>query len=221
MGEVVLVRHGQASFGAEDYDKLSELGHQQAGWLGEYFNAHDMVFDHIVRGALRRHRETAEGIVTAMGAGIGAGDVGEDARFDEFHYDPLQEEYLRETGTDAPTSRASFLAMFPELFAQWEDGLLRGSGESYGAFAGRVWAALDAVVAADRRVLVVTSGGVIGAVMRRVLRLDARAAADLTLNIHNASVHRLNYEEGQLRLSLFNASPHLDPAERAHARTYV
>lgn len=217
MGEVVLVRHGQASFGAEDYDKLSELGCAQAGWLGEYFNAHDMAFDHIVRGALRRHRETADGIVQAMGLG----EVAEDARFDEFHYDPLQEEYLRETGTDAPTSRASFLAMFPELFVQWEDGLLRGSGESYAAFSGRVWEALDAVVQADRRVLVVTSGGVIGTVIRRVLRLDARAAADLTLNIHNASVHRLNFEEGHLRLSQFNASPHLDPVERAHARTYV
>ena len=218
MGEVVLVRHGQASFGADDYDKLSDLGHQQAAWLGDYFDAHGMAFDRILRGALRRHRETADGIVASLAAG---GTVEEDPRFDEFHYDPLQEEYLRATGTDAPESRASFLAMFPELFVQWEDGLLRGSGESYGAFTGRVWAGLDEIVRPDSRILVVTSGGVIGAALRRVLRLDARAAADLTLNIHNASVHRLNYEEGKLRLSLFNASPHLDPKERAHARTYV
>ena len=50
MGELVLVRHGQASFGAEDYDKLSPLGHQQSKWLGEYFKAHDLQFDAVWRG---------------------------------------------------------------------------------------------------------------------------------------------------------------------------
>ena len=84
MGEVVLVRHGQASFGAEDYDRLSPLGHQQSAWLGEYFVAHGMAFDTVWRGQLRRHRETAEGIATAMALP----GIAEDARFDEFHYDP-------------------------------------------------------------------------------------------------------------------------------------
>ena len=134
---------------------------------------------------------------------------------------PLEEQYLRETGTDAPSSRENFIAMFPDLFERWENGDLTGSGESYASFCERVYGALDEVVAADRSVLIVTSGGVIGTVMRRVLRLDARAAADLTLNIHNASVHRLTLEGGVLRMSLFNASPHLDPQDRAHARTYI
>ena len=39
MGVLLLVRHGQASLGAADYDQLSELGHRQAqlpapGWPG-------------------------------------------------------------------------------------------------------------------------------------------------------------------------------------------
>ena len=34
MGTLYLVRHGQASFGADDYDQLSPLGHQQALRLG-------------------------------------------------------------------------------------------------------------------------------------------------------------------------------------------
>lgn len=217
MGEVVLVRHGQASFGADDYDKLSPLGHQQAIWLGEYFVAHGMAFDRVLRGQLRRHRETADGISRAMALPA----IEEDPRLDEFHYHPLEDEYLRETGTDAPKSRDNFLNMFPELLTNWENGKLTGSGESYETFSTRVYSALDAAVAADRSVLVVTSGGVIGTVLRRVLGLGPASAADLILSIHNASVHRLKLEGGRMRLSLFNASPHLDPLDRAHARTYV
>ena len=217
MANVVLVRHGQASFGADDYDKLSPLGHQQAAWLGEYFLSHDMRFDRVVRGGLRRHRETANGICGAMGIH----QIDEDTRFDEFHYDPLQTEYIRATGVDAPTSRDAFLEIFPDIFTRWELGQLKGSGETYAAFRARVDAALDAALSEGTPTLIVTSGGVIGAVMRRVLDLSARKAADLTLNIHNASVHSLNVENGALRLSVFNASPHLDPKGREHARTYV
>ena len=82
-------------------------------------------------------------------------------------------------------------------------------------------AALEAALLPDRSVLIVTSGGVIGVVLRRVLGLDLVTTADMLLNIHNASVHRIMQEEGRLRLSLFNASPHLDHRDRAHARTYI
>lgn len=217
MGEIILVRHGQASFGADDYDKLSDLGHQQAAWLGDYFRTHGIGFDRIFRGALRRQRETAEGIVAAMKAG----HPQEDPRFDEFHYHELQDEYTRLTGTDAPADRGTFLRLFPQIFTEWEEGRLNGSGETYAAFRARVDAAVDAALIPEGRTLIVTSGGVIGATLRRVLNLDAVAAANLTLNIHNASMHRIRHEFGGFRLCLFNASPHLDASDRAHARTYV
>ena len=44
MGTLYLVRHGQASFGAADYDNLSELGHRQAVRLGEYWRERGMKF---------------------------------------------------------------------------------------------------------------------------------------------------------------------------------
>ncbi|WP_281172852.1 phosphoglycerate mutase family protein [Roseicyclus elongatus] len=64
MGELVLVRHGQANSAANDeagYDRLSDLGHQQAAWLGAWLRSHDAPFDEVFMGGLRRHRETAEG----------------------------------------------------------------------------------------------------------------------------------------------------------------
>ncbi|HAD08992.1 MAG TPA: histidine phosphatase, partial [Porticoccaceae bacterium] len=58
MSEIYFVRHGQASLGAKNYDKLSDLGWQQARWLGEHFRDQDLNFDRIVVGDMRRHRET-------------------------------------------------------------------------------------------------------------------------------------------------------------------
>jgi broad specificity phosphatase PhoE len=68
MGTLYLVRHGQASFGAADYDNLSPLGHQQAVRLGEYFKAKGLQFDGVLMGTLRRHAQTYAGI--CQGAGV-------------------------------------------------------------------------------------------------------------------------------------------------------
>ena len=67
MAELYLVRHGQASFGTDDYDRLSTLGEQQSVWLGEYLSERKIDFDHVIIGTQLRHRQTAEGICLGMG----------------------------------------------------------------------------------------------------------------------------------------------------------
>ena len=62
MSELFLIRHAQASFGAENYDQLSELGHRQSRWLGEYLSIRDIHFDHVMLGDMVRHRETLDGL---------------------------------------------------------------------------------------------------------------------------------------------------------------
>ena len=57
MGTLYLVRHGQASFGAADYDQLSDLGHKQSVRLGEYFAHKGIHFDGLIAGTLRRHKQ--------------------------------------------------------------------------------------------------------------------------------------------------------------------
>ena len=66
MGTLYLVRHGQASFGAEDYDQLSALGHGQCVKLGEYWRARGLRFDAVLTGSLRRHAQSFAGIAEGL-----------------------------------------------------------------------------------------------------------------------------------------------------------
>jgi broad specificity phosphatase PhoE len=68
MGTLYLVRHGQASFGADDYDNLSPLGHQQSQRLGDYFRERGLQFEAVLMGSLKRHRQTFEGIQAGLQA---------------------------------------------------------------------------------------------------------------------------------------------------------
>ena len=67
MAELFLVRHGQASFGTDDYDRLSAAGEQQGVWLGEYFAQQALTFDRVICGTLNRHAQTVDAILRGMG----------------------------------------------------------------------------------------------------------------------------------------------------------
>ncbi|MEM9267434.1 MAG: histidine phosphatase family protein [Pseudomonadota bacterium] len=217
MGQITLVRHGQASFGTDDYDRLSPLGHDQSAWLGGYFTQTETRFDLAVHGTLRRHRETLAGMMHCLD-GV---DVSEDARLNEMDYDGLLHAMLAKTGEAVPHSRAGFVDLMPRLMVAWSKGELSNQTESYAHFEQRVWEVIQEVVRADRNVLLVTSGGVIGTVLRRVLGLSPEGGTELMLNIYNASFHHFTYEFGGLRLAQFNGQPHLTGPDKEHARTYV
>ncbi len=64
---LLLIRHGQASFGADDYDKLSPVGEAQSRVLGAWLAAANAPPDLIAIGPRRRHRRTAELCLQAAG----------------------------------------------------------------------------------------------------------------------------------------------------------
>ena len=212
MGDIILVRHGQANSHArteEDYDRLSDLGKVQADWLGQWLRAHDYAFDHVVSGTLRRHRQT----VAAMGY-----DADEDARLNELDYHRLSDALLRVKGEPLPTGD-SFADHMPKVFAAWREAEIEGA-EPYQAFEDRVAALLADAARPGRRVLCVTSGGVIGMVLRHLLDLDLMKMSRVMLPIWNTSLHRLHVRDTETILAGFNAIPHLETPDRAHARTY-
>ena len=67
MSRIILVRHGQASWGKKDYDQLSDLGHEQAKAIGRELQGRAVVPARVFSGTLRRQRDTADGIAAAAG----------------------------------------------------------------------------------------------------------------------------------------------------------
>lgn len=216
MGEIMLVRHGQANTGATDeasYDKLSSLGHTQSKWLGDYLHDHDMKFDRVVSGTLRRHKETR--------SGMGLTACAEDDRLNEMQYFPMAEALERRTGRPVPTDPVSFATHVPITMQAWKDDELSDIPETYTSFENRIWDVMQEALISDQRIVYVTSGGVISVVMARILGLEVPAMASILLQIRNSSYHRISRHNGQLHLHQFNATPHLAHPERAHALTFV
>lgn len=222
MGELVLVRHAQASFGSDDYDRLSPLGHRQARWLGEHlamtYAAEGEGFCRIVRGKLRRHRETTEGILSALPA---APPVIEDPRLDEMAYDAIEAAWCRLTGQPRPTTGRAFREAFPQMLEAWAEGRLQDVPESWEAFRTRVLEALEDHLDPGRRTLVVTSGGPISATLGHLLDLGPHATSEILNMTLNASLHRIEVRDQRLSLMQFNAVPHLELPERMGFRTFI
>ena len=219
MAELVLVRHAQASFGADDYDRLSELGWRQARWLGEHFAGRKLSFDRIVRGTLRRHEETLTGMCEAMGI-----KAESDARPGLNEYD--SHALLRaHTGSDilpeGGERREHFRVLREALYA-WTEGSLAAAGQvPYAEFRARVLEVLAAVRSSGaRRVLVVSSGGPISTILAEVLRMPARGVVDLNLRTRNTGISELHFNARAIHCVSFNAVPHLERPDRPGALTY-
>lgn len=62
MASLLLIRHGQASFGAEVYDELSPRGIAQSVHLGEVLRERGERIVSLRTGPMRRHWQTAQGL---------------------------------------------------------------------------------------------------------------------------------------------------------------
>jgi broad specificity phosphatase PhoE len=229
---VVLVRHGQASFAGPDYDVLSPLGERQATLVGGRLAGYGDV-ERVVHGALRRQRHTAELVVRAMSTDLGgqpaaAPDVVEDARWDEYDHEELLARTMRTAGDRqafieemeaAEDPRRVFQGHFDAAVRRWTAGGHDDEyRESYTAFGERVDAALDDLLTSlgrSRTAVVVTSGGVMGAVSAQLLGLEAAGWARLNRVIVNTGIVKLAHGRAGTTLVSFNDHAHLeaDPRE--------
>jgi broad specificity phosphatase PhoE len=210
MAVVLLVRHGQASFGAEDYDVLSDVGHRQSAVLAERLGRLPDV-RRVVTGAMVRQRDTAVPLVTATGVA-----ATEDARFDEYDHVALVQRVLDDPSTLPPGAgdddpRRAFQAVLEHALERWTAGGEVGDGERFVDFRARVRAGLDEVSDGLRgTAVVVTSGGVIAAVCADALGLDERGWSRLNTVIVNSSVTKLVVGRRGRTLVTVNDHAHLD-----------
>ena len=222
MPTIFLIRHAQASFGTADYDALSELGREQAIALDRGLRARGVEPDRIVRGTLRRLRQTVE--LCGLAAGV---TVTIDARLDEYDHADLFESYAPQavaTWNGVADSRhrispAHLQALLDSALGRWaEDGDGGACEESWPAFRDRSLGALTdlgAELERGERALAFTSAGVVAAICSHLLGASAAGFVALNRVAVNTGVTTLALGRGGTSLISFNDHSHLETADRA------
>ena len=240
MGKLYLVRHGQASFGADNYDLLSLLGRQQSVRLGEYFKAKGVQFEAALTGTLTRQRQTLEGICEGLGVQFeplaapinvtlqGSSAAGTATYEGEHLLFPGLNEYDSYAVIRAIHPHTLETPSTPELYrqhfrllkdglAQWMAGVVSPIGmPEYDEFVAGVTGALTHVRSHYQgNVLLVSSGGPISTAVGQVLGTSPETTIELNMQIRNSSVTEFAFSAKRHRLVSFNSVAHLDAPEHA------
>ena len=220
MGTLYLVRHGQASFGAANYDQLSPLGVQQCQRLGVYFAAKGRRFAAVYTGTLQRQIQSHSALAEGLGLGPtdgpaamqlpGLNEYDSHAVIAAVHPQPLAK-------ADTPEAYRQHFRILRDGLAAWMAGRTRPQGmPAYADFVAGIHDALARVRAEpEGDVLVVSSGGPISTVVAQVLGAPAETSIELNLRIRNSAVSEFAFNPKRLSLVTFNTLPHLD--SDAHA----
>ena len=213
MGQLLLVRHGQASWGAADYDVLSETGWEQSRLLGRALADRGIVPDVAVQGGMRRHRETAE---ACLGELSGDPEPLVDDGWDEFDHVAMLEK-LRAPFEGRQPTRAEFQEWFEAATDRWTGGEYDEEyTEPFGAFTDRVESALrrTAERVGSGTALVFSSGGPISWAAASLLCDEAEPAQKLWRKLNpvcvNSGLTRLVNGRRGTTLVSFNEHAHLD-----------
>ena len=225
MTEIVLMRHGQASFGKADYDALSHVGVVQSQHLGRWLAQAPRGFDAVLCGRMRRHRDTLAAIAAAHEDGTLAeaatlpalDEIDHEAVMRAFaELEPAHPHVVAFRGEGARDARTIYTFLRSAL-EHWSDGVLDARlAEPWHAFRARIERGIAEVIAHARdreRLLVVTSGGVMAQFARVALDLSGRRTVALNLSIRNTALAVFHARDEALELASWNALPHLaDPS---------
>ena len=235
MSELIFVRHGQASFGKESYDKLSEQGVEQVQILARHWQKIGEGFDCIYSGNLLRQQETARELLPLLKER--PLKITEHSAFNEYNADPLIRIYLRDHGAREGfasidrkqfNDERKFQQIIEAATLKWIRGELEPQAEDEGFenwadFRYRVHSAIDEIMErhnSNAKVLVSTSGGVVATAMQRVLQFPDEQVIRTNWMVHNSSVTRVKYGRGKISLTQFNNLAHLEQSGLQHMITY-
>lgn len=229
MSTLTLIRHGQASFFSDDYDKLSELGEEQSRVLARYWVEQGVAFDEVYTGSLKRQARTAEcaGEVFVQ-AGLAWPGIEVFEGLNEYPADDvmgillpelcskhpemqrLNDEYAEAEG--AGEKYKTFHRLLEAVMDKWVHMEYESVDvTTWEEFSGDVRESLQTIMnrsGGGRRVAVFTSGGPIGVSVQTALNAPEIQAAKLNWRIRNASLTEFTFSGGRVALDVFNATPH-------------
>lgn len=220
MATIYLIRHGQASFGAENYDQLSELGKRQATVTGEYLRDCGIVLDAAYSGDLSRQRETAS---LALASQPGAVPHHIDPRFNEIDNDAQIKYLLPKVVKINPAIQAlvdkglsdskDYQKVIDAVFNYWVSPQCDEPAiQSWQSYSSAARDALQAVMdneGGGKTIGVFTSGGTLATLVAQILGLPGEGTYQLYEPIINCSVTQVFYNGSKVSLSYFNDSSFL------------
>ena len=224
MGILYFVRHGQASFGQKNYDRLSSIGIRQAQILGEYLAGIPFSFHEAYSGEMERQRHTAREVITGFAsAGMEFPDPVIAAAFNEYDAfavwknqtrmmileNLLQPEEIDQTRSD----KRQFQLLFEQIMMRWISGRHDAPEHiRWIDFVERVQEGVSMLTShpgSDRHIAIFTSGGPISIAMRMALALSDEKTMEISWQIMNASVSRFYFNSRGIFLAGFNDINHL------------
>jgi broad specificity phosphatase PhoE len=227
MATLYLVRHGQASFGADNYDALSELGMRQCQLLGEWWKERGMEPGRVICGPMRRHRESLESFCQGFGRELKYETLPGIAEFDHENvlevYWPLfgDKVALAKFLAETPRPRQAFHKIFIEAVSRWHaGGHDHDYNESWKIFRQRVRDAFAQLQQPGGDAIVFTSGGVVSVMVQAILDFSDANSFALNAITLNSSMTRVLYRPGESTLQSFNGTAHLDVHNDASLITY-
>lgn len=220
MANLLIVRHGQASFGAENYDQLSPLGQRQADLTGEFLRKMDTRFSAAYSGDLSRQRETGQRVLAQLEQ---APDLIIDPRFNEVQTDkqievmmPLliqRDARFADLVAAMDTDTKSFQKIIETVFNYWVSPECDVSGiQSWKDYHGGVVSAFEGAMASavsGSDTAIFTSGGTIATIVGHVLKLTSDRVYEFYEPVFNCSITRIIFNSRKCSLSTFNDVGHL------------
>jgi broad specificity phosphatase PhoE len=230
MGAIHLIRHGQASFGTDNYDRLSDLGKRQARVLGEHFRLAGIGFSRVARGQMVRHRQTMDECLDVMGM---QATPWISASFNEFDHEEVvarfrpefaDHETLRQFLAEQERPAAAFQIIFDQAMRRWLSGRHDDEyKESWSHFRQRCIDGFQTLLrnaGGSEHIAVFTSGGPVSIIAQHLLGVPDEHVLKLNYAMINASVTRVLYNDVRVSLSSFNAWSHLESAGDPGLVTY-
>ena len=232
MTTIYLIRHGQASFGAESYDKLSPNGELQAKLLGQYFNQILKQEPYVVAGSMQRHQQTAN---LALAECFPETEIQTDSAWNEFNHQQVFAQYeprfnephlLKQDVENEVNPRAYLAKIFEGAIERWTGGDYHHEyDESWPDFKSRVETALqnlcdELAKTKPRYAVVFTSGGVISVAAGKLLELNANRTFALNWAITNTSMTTLRLVGNEPQLLSLNEH-HFIKAEDPQLLTWI
>ena len=233
MSTLWIIRHGQASFGDSNYDKLSELGQTQSRILGKYLRKTGVVFDKVYTGDMNRQTETAQIALEEMAVDGKSMNTLTDPAFNEYDHRSIITALLPGLMEDEPAmndilpnifkDNREFQKMFGKIVDRWVSGHYETPGaESFKDYVGRVEQGLGLAAenAGGSQIGIFTSGGVVSVAMETALGLSDEEAMRLGWWVKNTAITILDRRKGRFNLMSFNGLAHLELENRAELLTY-